>query len=156
VIEMAEEKMTGTKASRRKARKKKGAITSRRKKEFTYRGYTLEELLAMPFDEVLSLMPSRVRRSLTRGLNEEQRTCFEKIKSGKHGMVRTHRRDIPIIPEFVGKKVAIHNGKEFKEVEIRAEMIGHFLGEFAMTRKQVKHSGPGVGATRSSKFLPLK
>ena len=148
--------MTGTKASRRKARKKRGAITARRKKEFTYRGYTLEELLAMPFDEVLSLMPSRVRRSLTRGLNEEQRTSFEKIKSGKYKVVRTHRRDIPIVPELVGKTVAVHNGKEFKEFEIRAEMIGHFLGEFAMTRKSVRHSGPGVGATRSSKFLPLK
>ncbi|MBM4237052.1 MAG: 30S ribosomal protein S19 [Euryarchaeota archaeon] len=153
---MAEEKLTGTKASRRKQRKKKGAIQSRRKKEFTYRGYTLEELLAMPFDEVLSLMPSRARRTLVRGMNEEQRTCFEKIRSGEHDIVRTHRRDIPIIPEFVGKRVAIHNGKEFKEVEIKAEMIGHFLGEFAMTRKTVKHSGPGVGATRSSKFLPLK
>jgi len=148
--------MTGTKASRRKARKKRGAITARRKKEFTYRGYTLEELLAMPFDEVLSLMPSRVRRSLTRGLNEEQRTSFEKIKSGKYKVVKTHRRDIPIVPELVGKTVAVHNGKEFKEFEIRAEMIGHFLGEFAMTRKSVRHSGPGVGATRSSKFLPLK
>ena len=153
---MAEDKVTGTKASRRKARKKRGAITARRKKEFTYRGYTLEELLAMPFDEVLSLMPSRVRRSLTRGLNEEQRTSFEKIKSGKYKVVKTHRRDIPIVPELVGKTVAVHNGKEFKEFEIRAEMIGHFLGEFAMTRKSVRHSGPGVGATRSSKFLPLK
>lgn len=153
---MAEEKMTGTKASRRKARKKRGAITARRKKEFTYRGYTLEELLAMPFDEVLSLMPSRVRRSLTRGLNEEQRTSFEKIKSGRYKVVKTHRRDLPIVPELVGKTVAVHNGKEFKEFEIRAEMIGHFLGEFAMTRKSVRHSGPGVGATRSSKFLPLK
>ena len=148
--------MTGTKASRRKARKKRGAITARRKKEFTYRGYTLEELLAMPFDEVLSLMPSRVRRSLTRGLNEEQRTSFEKIKSGKYKVVKTHRRDIPIVPELVGKTVAVHNGKEFKEFEIRAEMIGHFLGEFALTRKSVRHSGPGVCATRSSKFLPLK
>lgn len=153
---MAEEKIAGTKASRRKARKKKGAIQARRKKEFTYRGYTMEELLAMPFDEVLSLMPSRVRRTFTRGLNEEQRTCFEKIKSGRYKIVRTHRRDVPIVPEFVGKTVAVHNGKEFKEFEIRAEMIGHFLGEFAVTRKSVKHSGPGVGATRSSKFLPLK
>jgi small subunit ribosomal protein S19 len=56
----------------------------------------------------------------------------------------------------VGKKVAIYNGKEFKEVEIKPEMIGHYLGEFAMTRRSVTHSGPGVGATRSSKFLPLK
>lgn len=148
--------MSGTKASRRKARKKKGAIQARRKKEFTYRGYTLEEMLKMPFDELITLMPARIRRTLIRGFNEEQRVFIEKLKSGKYPVVRTHCRDIPVLPEFVGKKVAVHNGKEFKELEIKAEMIGHYFGEFAMTRKPVKHSGPGVGATRSSKFLPLK
>ena len=153
---MADEKLTGTKASRRKQRKKKGAIQAKRKKEFTYHGFSMEELLEMPFDEVLGLMPSRVRRTFNRGLNEEQKVTFDKIKSGEIEVVRTHRRDIPIVPQFVGKKVAVHNGKEFKEIEIKPEMIGHYLGEFAMTRKPVKHSGPGVGATRSSKFLPLK
>jgi small subunit ribosomal protein S19 len=101
-------------------------------------------------------MPSRVRRTFIRGLNEEQKVTFDKIVSGEIDVVRTHRRDIPIMPNFVGKKVAVHNGKEFKEIEIKPEMIGHYLGEFAMTRKSVRHSGPGVGATRSSKFLPLK
>ncbi|MGD1061551.1 MAG: 30S ribosomal protein S19 [Methanomassiliicoccales archaeon] len=154
---MADEKpLTGTKASRRRQRKKRGAIQARRKREFTYRGFTMEELLGMPFEEVLGLMPARVRRSFNRGLNEEQKATYDKIVSGEIDVVRTHRRDIPIVPSFVGKKVAIHNGKEFKEVEIKPEMIGHYLGEFAMTRKSVKHSGPGVGATRSSKFLPLK
>ena len=70
--------------------------------------------------------------------------------------MRTHCRDVPILPDFVGKKVAVHNGKEFVSVEIKPEMIGHYIGEFAMTRKAVAHSGPGVGATRSSKFMPLK
>ena len=153
---MAEEKMTGTKSSRRKLRKKKGVLQAKRKKEFTYRGFTMEQLLEMPFDEVLDLMPSRIRRSFVRGFNDEQKTAFEKIKASEGEFVRTHRRDIPIVPQMVGKKVAIHNGKEFKEVELRAEMIGHYLGEFALTRKIVKHSGPGVGATRSSKFMPLK
>ncbi|QLH75352.1 MAG: 30S ribosomal protein S19 [Methanomassiliicoccales archaeon] len=153
---MADEKLTGTKSSRRKMRKKKTAITARRKKEFTYRGFTMEQLQEMPFEEVLELMPSRIRRTFIRGFNDEQRTAFEKIKSGKYEIVRTHRRDIPIVPEFVGRKVAVYNGKEFKEIEIRPEMIGHYLGEFSQTRKSVKHSGPGVGATRSSKFLPLK
>jgi small subunit ribosomal protein S19 len=153
---MADEKMTGTKSSRRKLRKKKGVLQAKRKKEFTYRGFTMEQLLEMPFDEVLDLMPSRIRRSFVRGFNDEQKTAFEKIKASEGEFVRTHRRDIPIVPAMVGKKVAIHNGKEFKEVELRAEMIGHFLGEFALTRKIVKHSGPGVGATRSSKFMPLK
>jgi len=156
VIAMADEKLAGTKSSRRKQRKKKGAIQARRRKEFTYHGFTMEELLEMPFDEVLGLMPSRARRTFSRGLNEEQKVTYDKIKTGESETVRTHRRDIPIIPQFVGKKVAVYNGKEFKEFEIKPEMIGHYLGEFAQTRKSVKHSGPGVGATRSSKFLPLK
>jgi small subunit ribosomal protein S19 len=153
---MEEERLSGTKASRRKQRKKKGTLQARRKKEFTYHGFTMGELLEMPFDEVLGIMPSRARRSFIRGLNEEQKVTFDKIKAAESEVVRTHRRDIPIIPQFVGKKVAIYNGKEFKEIEIKPEMIGHYLGEFSQTRKSVKHSGPGVGATRSSKFLPLK
>ena len=153
---MADEKMTGTKSSRRKLRKKKGVLQAKRKKEFTYRGFTMEQLLEMPFEEVLDLMPSRIRRSFVRGFNDEQKTAFEKIKASEGVAVRTHRRDIPIVPQMVGKRVAIYNGKEFKEVELRAEMIGHYLGEFALTRNIVKHSGPGVGATRSSKFMPLK
>jgi small subunit ribosomal protein S19 len=153
---MAEDKLTGTKASRRKQRKKKGMMTARRKKEFTYRGFTMEQLLEMPFDEMVDLLPSRARRSFRRGLNEEQKTTFDKIVDGEQEVVRTHRRDIPIIPAFVGRRVAVYNGKEFKEVEIKPEMIGHLLGEFAMTRGSVKHSGPGVGATRGSKFMPLK
>lgn len=153
---MAEDKLTGTKASRRKQRKKKGMMTARRKKEFTYRGFTMEQLLEMPFDEMVDLLPSRARRSFRRGLNEEQKTTFDKIVDGEQEVVRTHRRDIPIVPSFVGRRVAVYNGKEFKEVEIKPEMIGHFLGEFAQTRGSVKHSGPGVGATRGSKFMPLK
>lgn len=153
---MAKEKIGGQKAARRKQRKKKGGITARRKKEFTFRGFTMEELLEMPFDEMVTLLPSRTRRTLTRGMNDEQKTAFETIKAGKKEVVRTHRRDVPIIPQFVGKRVAVHNGKEFFEFEIKPEMIGHFTGEFSMTRHEVKHSGPGVGATRGSKFLPLK
>jgi small subunit ribosomal protein S19 len=71
-------------------------------------------------------------------------------------VVRTHARDALILPDHVGRRVAVHTGKEFKELEVRPEMIGHFYGEFALTRRFEKHSGPGVGATRSSKFMPLK
>ena len=153
---MAKDTKGGTKASRRKARKKKGAIQARRKKEFAYRGYSLEELKEMPFDDMITLMPSRVRRTLTRGLNEEQQRCYDRLRDSEDGVVRTHRRDVPVMPQFVGKRVAVYDGKEFKEFEIKPEMIGHYLGEFAQTRGIVRHSGPGVGATRSSKFLPLK
>jgi len=143
------------KASRRKARKKASAIQARRKKEFTFRGFTMEELLVMPFDEVLELLPSRARRTFLKGMNYEQQLLFDKLKEAD-GPVRTHRRDVPIIPQFVGKTVSVYNGKEFKDIEIKPEMIGHFLGEFVLTRKPPVHSGPGVGATKSSKFMPLK
>jgi len=145
----------GAKASRRKARKRKSAIQARRKKEFTYRGHTMEELLKMPFQDLLGILPARARRSYVRGMNPEQEVIVQKLRTSTK-KIRTHRREIFILPEFVGKTVEIHNGKEFVPVEIRPEMIGHALGEFALTRRFEKHSGPGVGATRSSKFLPLK
>lgn len=145
------------KASRRRSRKKASEIQARRKKEFLYRGFTMEELLAMPFDEILGLIPSRSRRTYLRGLNYEQQVLFDNLRAAQPGeVVRTHRRDLPIIPEFVGKTVSVYNGKEFKEFEIKPEMIGCFIGEFVLTRKAPQHSGPGVGATRSSKFMPLK
>jgi small subunit ribosomal protein S19 len=149
-------KEAGTKAARRKARKKAGKIGARRKREFTYRGYTLEELQAMTLTELLPLLPARVRRSYNRGLNKEQQRFIERLRKNDKEILRTHRREIIVMPDFVGKKVAIYNGKEYKIVEIIPEMIGHYLGEFAITRKFEKHSGPGVGATRSSKYMPLK
>ena len=145
------------KASRRRSRKKASAIQARRKKEFLYRGNTMDELLAMSFEEVLELMPSRSRRTYLRGLNYEQQLLFDNLKAAEPGeVVRTHRRDLPIIPQFVGKTVSVYNGKEFKDVEIKPEMIGCFIGEFIMTSKAPQHSGPGVGATRSSKSVALK
>ncbi|UCG68342.1 MAG: 30S ribosomal protein S19 [Thermoplasmata archaeon] len=146
----------GTKAARRKARKKAGKIGARRKREFTYRGYTLEELRGMTLTELMPLLPARARRSFKRGLNKEQQRFVDRLKKGDKEILKTHRREIIVLPDFVGKKVAIYNGKEYKIVEIVPEMIGHYLGEFAITRRFEKHSGPGVGATRSSKYMPLK
>ncbi len=133
-------------------------------REFRYRGYTLEELLRMPMDQFIKLLPARQRRSLLRGLTPEQRKLLEKIrklkrlkkKKGEKIVVRTHCRDMIILPEMVGVTIAVHNGKDFVPVEIRPEMIGHYLGEFAPTTKRVEHGAPGVGATRSSMYVPLK
>jgi len=143
------------KAARRKARKRKGAIQARRKREFTYRGYTLDELRSMSLAELVDLFPARARRSFQRGLNDEQQAFVDRLRASTEPL-KTHRREIVILPEFVGKSVLIHNGRAFSRLDIKPEMIGHYLGEFAMTRLPVKHSGPGVGATRSSKFMPLK
>lgn len=138
-----------------KKRRKKIEITA--KKEFTYRGYTFEQLLQISIEDLLPLLPARARRSLKRGLTPVQYRLLEKLRKTEKGkIIRTHLRDMVILPEFVGHTIAVHNGKEFVPVKIKPEMIGHYLGEFALTRKEVKHSGPGVGATRSSKYLPLK
>ena len=132
-------------------------------KEFRYKGYTLEELQKMPMDEFIKLLPARQRRSLLRGLTEAQRILLEKIrkakkamKEGKKVVIKTHVRDMIILPEMVGLTIHVYNGKEFVPVEIKPEMIGHYLGEFAITCKPVKHGAPGIGASRSSMYVPLK
>ncbi len=152
---MAKMRKISAKAARRRKRKTKKLVMGRMK-EFSYRGYSLEELQRMSWNEFAELLPARARRTLKRGWDEERMKAVRKIINSDGKVVRTHRRDLIILPQFVGKRVAVHNGKEFVEVEIKPEMIGHYLGEFALTRKEVKHSGPGVGATRSSKFVPLK
>jgi small subunit ribosomal protein S19 len=133
------------------------------KKEFTYRGHTIEELQGMSMDEFIKLLPSRQRRSLQRGLNAGQRTLLENIRrakksqsEGETAVTKTHARDMIILPEMVGATILIHNGKEFTSVEILPEMIGCYLGEFAITNKPVRHGSPGIGASRSSMYVPLK
>ena len=125
---------------------------------FHYRGFTLDELKQKSMDEFIALLPSRQRRSLTRGMSTEHIKLMEKIIASKDSKrpVRTHCRDFIILPELIGATVQVHNGKEFLRVSLIPETLGHFLGEFAPTCKQVKHSAPGIGATRGSQFVPLK
>lgn len=140
--------------SKRKARRKKIEI---KKKEFSYRGMTLEELKKLTIEELIPFLPSRLRRTIKRGLTIKQEKLLKDIQKANPGdMIRTHCRDMVILPNFVGHIIHIHNGKEFQRVDIQPDMIGHYLGEFALTRQKVKHTGPGVGATRSSKYMPLK
>lgn len=125
-------------------------------KEFTFHGKSVEELKGMNLDEFSILLKSRQRRSLKRGLTDEEKNLLEKIRKKPGKFHRTTSREMIILPEMLGEKIGVHNGKEFVPLEITPPMIGHRLGEFAPTRKQVKHSAPGFGATRSSKFVPLK
>ena len=125
---------------------------------FRYRGFTMEELRQKSMDEFISLLPSRQRRSLTRGMSTQHIKLMEKIMRSKEWtkQVRTHCRDFIVLPELVGATVNVHNGKEFVKVNLLPETIGHFLGEFSPTCKVVKHSAPGIGATKSSQYVPLK
>ena len=129
--------------------------------EFSYRGHTLEELQDMSLDEVAELLPARQRRSITRGLSEEKQKLLETAREAEseataNDPIRTHLRDMPVVPEFVDLTFAVHNGQSFERVRVEPEMIGHYLGEFQLTRTSVEHGQAGIGATRSSKFVPLK
>jgi len=129
-------------------------------KKFTFRSYSIEELQKLPLDDFAKLLPARQRRSLVRGLTPREKKLIERIRmareAGKDAPIRTHCREMVILPEMVDLKFAVHNGKEFVMVEVKPEMVGHRLGEFAQTRRKVTHGTPGIGATRSSLYVPLK
>jgi small subunit ribosomal protein S19 len=132
------------------------------KRELQIRGHTVEELQKMQEGEFTKLLSSRARRNLKRGLTEQQIKLLEKARKVKatgvpqKKPIKTHCRELIIMPELVGLKFAVYNGKEFTEMEITGEMIGRYLAEFTYCRKPVRHSAPGVGATRSSLFVPVK
>jgi len=123
---------------------------------FKYKGKTLEELKNMSLEEFSKLLSSRERRSLLRGLTERQKKLLEEMRKYPKKFHKTHERDMVILPEMIDVKLGIYNGKEYKPVTIIPEMLGHRLGEFALTRQRTLHSAPGVGATRGSKHIPLK
>ncbi|MFW9777962.1 MAG: 30S ribosomal protein S19 [Candidatus Heimdallarchaeota archaeon] len=128
------------------------------RRQFEYRGYSLDELKQLSMDEFISLLPARQRRSLKRGMDPQHIKLMEKVLASKDSKrpVRTHCRDFIILPELIGGVLQVYNGKEFLRVELQPEMLGHYLGEYSPTCKQVKHSAPGIGATRGSQFVPLK
>ena len=129
-------------------------------KEFRYRGKSMEELNSMSTEALLELLPSRARRSLNRGVSEEKRKLLEDaraIKEGKvEGQIKTHARDMIILPTMVGLTIGVHNGREFVNLEVKPEMVGRYLGEYVITNKKVVHGTPGIGASRSSLYVPLK
>ena len=125
------------------------------KKEFTFKGKTIDELKKLSINELGLLLASRQRRNIKRGFTDQQKILLKKLRSNQKN-IETHCRDIIILPEMIGTTIKVHQGKEFVPVLIEADMIGHYLGEFVLTRKRVAHSAPGIGATRSSASLSVK
>lgn len=127
------------------------------KKQFTFRGKTIDELKKLDVREFAKYLKSGQRRTLLRQFQEIEKfitRCKEKIAKNKS--IKTHKRDLIIVPEMVGMKINIHNGKSFTSVEIQEEMLGHKFGEFALTRGKVKHGTAGVGATKGTKAQAKK
>ena len=127
-----------------------------------FRGKTAQELVGIGQDEVLKMLNSRSRRALTRASSKSYRikAFFKKVTKAKlkgaTKVIKTHLREAVVLPDWIGMTFGVHNGKEFKNVVITADKVGYRLGDFSHTTGRVLHSGPGVGATRGSKFIPLK
>ncbi|XP_049977085.1 40S ribosomal protein S15-like [Alexandromys fortis] len=119
-------------------------------RKFTYRGVDLDQLLDMSYEQLMQLYSARQRRRLNRGLQQKQHSLLKRLRKAKKEappmekpeVVKTHLRDMIILPEMVGSMVGVYNGKTFNQVEIKPEMIGHYLGEFSITYKPVKHALP--------------
>lgn len=133
-------------------------------RKFTYRGIELEGLLDLRDEELAQLVPARARRRFSRGLKRKPMALINKLRKAKKeaalgqkpAVVKTHLRNMIIMPEMIGSVVGVYNGKSFISVEVKGEMVGHYLAEFSITYRPVKHGRPGIGATHSSRFIPLK
>lgn len=128
-----------------------------KKKEFTYKGLTIEELKKLDVREFAKYAPSRQRRTILRNFQKIEdflNRSRKKIEKGKK--VRTHQRDLIIVPGMVGMNIQVYNGKTFILAQIVGEMLGHRLGEFAPTRAKIKHGSAGVGATKGTKHKSKK
>ena len=123
--------------------------------EFKFYGKTVEELKDMDLKEFVKLIPARQRRSVARGFSEEKKKFLENVAKSEKP-VKTHLRDMIIVPAMLGKRVLVHSGKTFVDVTINEEMLGRYLGEFVMTRQRVAHSAPGIGATKSSAAVSVR
>ena len=129
-------------------------------KKFNYKGKSDEELQNKSNEELFGLLNTRQRRSLKRGLSDNKKKLIAEIKLARQGKnknpIKTHQRDLIILPYMLGVSVNVYSGKEFTPITLSAEMIGHYIGEYVITNRKVSHGAPGVGASRSSLYVPLK
>ena len=129
-------------------------------KAVNYKGKSTEELQKLSTEELFGLLNARQRRSLKRGLSDNKKKLIGEIKLAKEGKnknpIKTHQTDLIILPYMGGVTMNVFSGKEFTPITISPEMIGHYIGEYVITNKRVSHGAPGVGASRSSLYVPLK
>lgn len=125
-------------------------------REFKFRGMSVEELKKLSIEEFAKIADAKVRRTLKRGLTQQQKTLLTSVRKNPEKFHKTHSRDMVILPELIGTKLGVFSGKEWVNVVVQPEMIGHRIGEFSIPIKRVKHSAPGIGASRGSKHIATK
>lgn len=133
------------------ARNKKQEVV---KKDVLYRGKNLDYLKTLDVRESAKYLPSGSRRYILKNFDVVEKfikRCEKKISKNKR--IKTHSREMVIVPKIVGLTIGIHNGKAFQDIQILPEMIGHRFGEFAMTRSKVAHGAAGIGSTKGSRAL---
>jgi small subunit ribosomal protein S15e len=141
-----------------------GGARKRSFKKFSFRGVDLKDLLELKVEDLSELVHARARRRLKHGLKSKPMGLMKKLRAAKlaagpnekPAVVKTHLRNMIVVPEMIGSVVGVYNGKVFNQVEVKPEMVGHYLGEFSITYRPVAHKRPGAGATSSSRFIPLK
>merc|ERR1712124_213058 len=132
-------------------------------RKYSYRGIDLDKLLDMSNQDLMELFRARQRRKFSRGIKRKPITLLKKLRKAKRETpygekpeaIKTHLRNMVIVPEMIGSVVGVYNGKQFINVEIKPDMIGHYLAEFSITYKPIRHGKGGKGST-SSRFIPLK
>lgn len=133
-------------------------------KDYYLRGKKFEELKDMSIDEISRLLTSRERRSLKRGMTQEQKNFLEKIKKFPVKYHKTHLRSMIVLPQMVGSKLGVYKGgaaegdksSKWVTIDVTPQMIGFRLGDFANPMKRVQHSAPGIGASKSTKHSSMK
>ncbi|KAJ9106221.1 ribosomal protein S15 [Naganishia vaughanmartiniae] len=133
-------------------------------RKYQYRGIELDKLLDLSNQQFIELVHARARRRFQRGLKRKHLGLLKKLRQAKKdaapnekpATVKTHLRNMIIVPEMIGSVAGVYNGKSFTTVEVKPEMTGHYLGEFSITYKPVSHGRAGLGSTNSSRFIPLK
>ncbi|EGG20901.1 40S ribosomal protein S15 [Cavenderia fasciculata] len=140
-------------------------VKKRTFKKFTYGGITLESLLDLKEDQLSKILRSNARRKIRRQTPIKHLNVIKKCRKTKAAVtevgekpktVKTHCRTMLIVPEMIGSVIAVYNGKQYNQLEVKPEMVGHMTGEFSLSYKTVSHGRPGIGATHSSRFIPLK
>merc|ERR1719235_57226 len=134
-------------------------------RKYSYRGIDLEKLVDMQNEDLMNLFCARQRRKFSRGIKRQPITLLKKLRKSKKACaygekptpVKTHMRNMVIVPEMIGSVVGCYNGKNFINIEIKPEMIGHSLAEFSISYHPVMHGGGGKkGKGAEMKFMPLK
>lgn len=108
----------------------------------------------------MELFRARQRRKFSRGIKRKPIALLKKLRKAKRETaygdkpeaIKTHLRNMVIVPEMIGSVVGVYNGKQYINVEVKPDMIGHYLAEFSITYKPIRHgrAGGGKGA-----FVPL-